>query len=268
MYEKYNAKGTFFFTGYIAKKFPEVVKMIISDGHEVGCHGLNHFSDEAFDVLSYEKQVEHLKKAKEILEDISGQEVISFRAPALRVNAKTPQALQEAGFLIDSSIASQRMDIFLSFGVKKKLKWLKAPRRPYFTCQYNLARRGNSAICEFPMPAYLFPYVGTFMRISPFLTSFIRYIAFIDSKVNHTIPNFVIHPNELINEESENTKIKRRAKNYISYLLADKLRYHLKLKNLGDKAAILFEKQIKYFYDRHYKFSTLRDYYYSVVKEN
>jgi hypothetical protein len=38
LYEKYNVKATFFFTGYIAQKFPEIVKMILPGGHEVGCH--------------------------------------------------------------------------------------------------------------------------------------------------------------------------------------------------------------------------------------
>jgi len=97
LYEKFNVKATFFFTGHIAKLVPDVVKMIIPNGHEVGSHGYTHEVDQAFDVLTLSQQKEHLRKSKEILEDISGQEVISFRAPALRVNNYTAQALLETG---------------------------------------------------------------------------------------------------------------------------------------------------------------------------
>ena len=143
LYKKYNIKSTFFFTGYIAQKFPDVVKMILPYGHEVGCHGLTHDSEKAFDVLNKDEQIDHLKRAKEILEKISGVEVISFRAPALRVNQYTPQALIENGFRIDSSVAPQRGDFLLSFGSAKKLNWLFAPRNPYFTRDNNLAKKGN-----------------------------------------------------------------------------------------------------------------------------
>ena len=64
LYAKYNVKSTFFFTGYIAKLYPEVVKMIIPYGHEVASHGLVHDSDKAFDVLSYDDQVKHLQESK------------------------------------------------------------------------------------------------------------------------------------------------------------------------------------------------------------
>ena len=85
IYREYNIKSTFFFTGTIAEKFPGVVKMILPYQHEVGSHAYSHEPDQAFDTLPYKKQLEHLKKSKQVLEDISGQEVISFRAPALRI---------------------------------------------------------------------------------------------------------------------------------------------------------------------------------------
>ena len=133
LYNKYNVKSTFFFTGYIAEKFPEIVKMILPYGHEVGCHGYTHDSNLAFDVLNLDQQKQHLFKAKKILEDVSGGRVISFRAPALRVNKFTPKALESVGFKIDSSVAPQRGDIFFSFGALKKLNWITAPRKCYNT---------------------------------------------------------------------------------------------------------------------------------------
>jgi len=49
LYEKYQIKSTFFFTGYIAKLYPEVVKMVIPYGHEVGSHGMSHTKENGFD---------------------------------------------------------------------------------------------------------------------------------------------------------------------------------------------------------------------------
>ena len=261
LYKKYNVKSTFFFTGYIAEKFPDIVKMILYDGHEVGCHGYTHFADSAFDVLSLDQQVEYLHKAKSILEDLSGQEVISFRAPALRVNEHTPLALEKTGFKIDSSVSPQRGDMFFSFGSLKKLAWLSAPRFCYFTQNSNLSRRGGSNIFEIPANSYILPYVGTFMRISPTITKLIRMIADIESKFSNHYPMFIIHPNELIEEKLNQSLFNRRSKNIISYLLADKLRYKLKLKNLGYNAIPLFEDQINFFSKKRFNFITLKEHY-------
>ena len=127
----------------IYKKFniPDVVKMILPYGHEVASHGWTHEVDQAFDVLTFDQQKEHLLRSKNILEDISKQKVVSFRAPALRVNQNTPRALIETGFESDSSVASQRFDAFLSFGGLKKLNWLRAPRLPYQTAADNLFKK-------------------------------------------------------------------------------------------------------------------------------
>ena len=260
-YQKYNIKATFYFTGYIAQKFPEVVRMILPYGHEVACHGLVHDADKAFDVLSYEDQVDHLKQAKDILETICNQEVISFRAPALRVNSDTPKALQETGFKIDSSVAPQRIDMFLSFGSMKKMKWLSAPRKPYFTKVDDLSKKGNGGIFEIPVSSFLLPYVGTLMRISPTLVKLVRaMLNFESSLFNHPLV-FLIHPNEVINEDINMVKINRRAKSYIAYLLGDKLRYKLKLKNLGERALPLLDNQLNYLSKSSFLFVTSKEYF-------
>ncbi|MBN2134733.1 MAG: polysaccharide deacetylase family protein [Acidobacteria bacterium] len=263
LYQKYGIKSTFFFTGHIARLYPDIVRMILPHGHEVGCHGLVHDSDKAFDVLRLEEQIEHLQQSKKILEDISGREVISFRAPAIRVNGNTPKALLETGFRIDSSIASQRLDFMFSFGARHKLKWLLSPRKPYFASSNNLARKGTSKIMEFPINSILLPYVGTFMRISPAFTNVIRCILHYENKLRNTPVSFIIHPNELIDEEITKGRIQRRSKNYLKYLLADKIRYRLKLRNLGQKAIPLLEKQLIYFSQRDYKSITFREYYHT-----
>ncbi len=260
LYEDLKIKSTFFFTADIAKQFPQIVKMIIPFGHEVASHGKSHLRQHGFDVMSLEMQESHLRYSKSLLEDISGHEVISFRAPALRVNSNTAQALINSGFRIDSSIASQRFDMFMSFGSVKKLKWLFAHRLPYRTSTESLYRKGDSQLIEVPLSAFLLPYVGTTMRIFPVLTKYVRILLSYENSVRGKPIVFDIHPNEMIDESEQTRIITRRVGNSFSYFIQDWLRSQLKIKNLGDKALSLYKNEVKYFTLKNYKFSTLRDY--------
>lgn len=259
IYSQHNIKSTFFFTGYFARKFPEAVRMIIPYGHEVGSHGKSHLPENAFDIMPYERQKRHLIESKNLLEDISGEEVISFRAPALRVNRDTAIALLESGYKIDSSIASQRFDFFLSFGSLKKIKWLYSPRLPYKTSKKSLHKRGNGPIVEIPLSALLTPYVSTTMRIFPRLTSIQGKLLDLENKFNGKPIVFNIHPNELIDESSEKREIQRRASNFFNYLLKDYIRSKLKIKNLGDPCVELYSELINY-YKQNYNMITLKEY--------
>ncbi|MBP6870623.1 MAG: polysaccharide deacetylase family protein [Bacteroidales bacterium] len=261
LYARYGIKSTFFFTGYIAEKFPDVVKMILPYGHEVASHGYSHEVDQCFDVLSYPEQTEHLRRSKDILETISGREIISFRAPAARVNRDTPAALIGTGFKIDSSVAPQRFDMFLSFGGIKKLNWLTAPRLPYLTQENNLWKKGPGPVLEIPISALLMPYIGTTLRIFPHTTAGLRRILHAENAVNGKPVVFLTHPNEFIDEELVEVKTLRRSSNFISYLLGDVVRRKLKMRNLGSKALPLYEKEIRFFHSRGYEFVTCREYY-------
>lgn len=259
IYAKYNIRATFFFIAKYAKRCPEIVTMVHKAGHEVALHGLTHDHKLSFDTMPYELQLEHLVEGKKILEDIAGEEVVSFRSPALRVNSDTPRALVEAGFRYDSSVAPQRLDMFMSLGSKNKMQWLKAPRTPYETAIDNLARRGDSGIIEVPVSSFGAPYIGTAMRVAPRLTKLTRSLVYCETKDTNKVVNFLIHPIELITEPQLNEKIERRSKNPISYLLADVIRHQLKLKNLGEPAVKLFEKEIEYWLKNNYDFVTIKD---------
>lgn len=267
LYDRYQVKATFFYTGYIAKLHPEVVKMALERGHEIGSHGLTHKSDKAFDVLSYDEQLSHLKQSKDIIENITGSEIVSFRAPAARVNQNIVAALEETGFRIDSSVSSQRLDMFMSFGALKKLNWLTAPRLPYFTDKNNVFKKGNGPVLEIPISAFVFPYIGTFMRISPALNRLTRNLLYLETKLNGRPFNFLTHPNEFIDEELEDGKIQRRGKTYLSYLLGDVLRHKMKVKNLGEKALPILEKELMFFQNKQFDFMTCKQYFENLKKE-
>lgn len=261
LYEKYGVKATFFYTGHIAKLYPQVVKMAYERGHEVGSHGLTHEVSKAFDVLPPEEQLSHLKQSKQILEDIVGDEVVSFRAPAARVDKGFPAILHEAGFRVDSSVSSQRLDMMFSFGALKKLHWLTAPRQAYFTQNDNIFKKGESDVLEVPISAFGFPYIGTFMRIAPALNRMTRHVLYWETLCNSRQFVFLTHPNEFIDEDQETTEIERRGSNYISYLLGDVIRHKLKVKNLGEKALPIYERELAFFKGKSFEFLTCKDLY-------
>ena len=261
LYDKYEVKATFFYTGHIARLFPDVVRMAHERGHEVGSHGMSHEVNKAFDVLSPEEQLSHLMQSKKILENIIGEEVVSFRAPAARVNKEFPEILGEAGFKVDSSVASQRMDMMFSFGALKKLHWLTAPRRAYFVREDNIFRKGDSSVLETPISAMAFPYIGTFMRIAPVLNRLTRSMLYWETLFNGRQFVFLTHPNEFIDEDWEGGKMERRANSYIAYLLGDVLRHQLKVKNLGEKALPLYERELAFFHRKSFEFVTCKELY-------
>lgn len=259
LYKKHNIKTTFFITGKFAENFPETIRLINDSGHEIGSHGYRHEVDQAFDVLSLEDQIEHVRKSRQILVDNGAEYVHSFRAPALRVNNDTVEALKQNGLALDSSTASQRFDFFLSFGGLKKLKWLSQPRKPYFITQDSFYKKGSEKILEVPVSAFLLSYIGTTLRVFPTLTKALGLFLRIEAKLTGKPIVFLIHPVEVITEKQEG-KLERRSKNVIKYLLADKLRRFLKLRNLGDNALNLYEQEIIKMKNAGFKFVTMSEY--------
>lgn len=102
--ESLDTKGTFFILGWVAERYPKIVKEIDRRGHEIACHSYQH-------KLVYDMTIEEFKKdtvkAKAILEEIVGKTIYGYRAPSYSITKKSMWAveiLREAGFLYDSSI--------------------------------------------------------------------------------------------------------------------------------------------------------------------
>lgn len=99
-----NVKATFFFLGRIARDLPKAVRRVAQENHEIACHGFDHLR-----VYGLEPDVfaEQLRRAKRLLEDVSGQQVYGFRAPDFSITRSSEwalDALRNAGFAYDSSI--------------------------------------------------------------------------------------------------------------------------------------------------------------------
>jgi peptidoglycan/xylan/chitin deacetylase (PgdA/CDA1 family) len=202
-----------------------------------------------------------LKQSKQILEDIIGDEVVSFRAPAARVDKGFPKILHEAGFKVDSSVSSQRLDMMFSFGAIKKLHWLTAPRKAYFAQTGNIFKKGDSDILEAPISAFGFPYIGTFMRIAPALNRLTRNVLYWETLCSGRQFVFLTHPNEFIDEDQETTEVERRGSNYLSYLFGDVIRHKLKVKNLGEKALPIYDRELAFFKEKGFEFCTCKELY-------
>lgn len=105
-------KSTFFVPGYTARRYPEQIKMIASDGHEIGHHGYLH---EQLAGASPEEELDYLKRGFEALKEVVGVEPKGYRAPLWEMNWHTPEILGNAGFLYDSSLMDADVPYELSY---------------------------------------------------------------------------------------------------------------------------------------------------------
>ncbi len=100
---------TFFFVGWHARRYPELVRQVLARGHEIGCHSLHHRD---VGLLSDAEFLADSREAKSILEDLAGSEVIAYRAPSFSFPPQRAASLMnmlwDLGFRIDSSISTAR----------------------------------------------------------------------------------------------------------------------------------------------------------------
>ncbi len=122
LFARRGAKATFFFLGWIAERLPELVREVQAAGHEIGSHGYDH---RLLPDLGREGFAQDLARTASILESLSGQRPVAFRACTWSITRHTPWAIEEllrAGVLLDSSIQPVRHP---DYGVSK------APTMPY-----------------------------------------------------------------------------------------------------------------------------------------
>lgn len=96
-------QATFFVLGWIAERYPDLVREIQKRGHEVASHGFDHH-------LCYNQTAEELRqdliRSKKLLEDLTGAEVSGYRAPSFSITDEAVRIVQEVGYLYDSSYNS------------------------------------------------------------------------------------------------------------------------------------------------------------------
>lgn len=107
-----SVRATFFVLGWVAERFPALVREIHSAGHELGCHSYWH---RLVYTLTPEEFREDTARAKRVIEDAAGVGVLGYRAPTFSLTHRSRWAvpiLAELGFRYDSSIFPVRHDYY------------------------------------------------------------------------------------------------------------------------------------------------------------
>ena len=112
LFAQHDVRATFFVLGWVAERYPRIVRDLQAAGHEIACHGLTH-------QLIYKQTPalfrEETLRAKAVLEDQAGTAVIGYRAATYSIVRQSMWALdilEESGFLYDSSIFPVRHDLY------------------------------------------------------------------------------------------------------------------------------------------------------------
>ncbi len=129
-------RATFFCIGWVAERYPQLIREIHRHGHEIACHSYDH---RIIYNMTLGEFREDIRKSRNILEDIIGEEVIGYRAPSYSITNKSRWAFEvlvEEGFQYDSSIFPIHHDLY---GMPD------APRFPFI-----ISLNGKSN-CEFSM---------------------------------------------------------------------------------------------------------------------
>jgi len=148
-------RGTFFCVGELASRYPDLIRRVVADGHELGVHGLHHIPN---DLLGPDRFRSDNREAKRLLSELAGKDVTIYRAPQYSLIPSTPwvpEILTELGFLVSSSLLPARSPLY---------GWPGAPATPFLW---------PSGLIELPSPVMklgplTIPFLGgTYLRLLP-----------------------------------------------------------------------------------------------------
>lgn len=187
LFDEYGAKATFFFVGWVAQRFPHLVREVQARGHELACHSFWHRTIYS---LSREEFLEDTQAARSTIEQAAGVTVLGYRAPSWSITKDCLWALDvlaECGFVYDSSIYPVHHDLY---GVPD------AQRFPY---EHSLA--GGLKLKELPPTTVRLPGVnlpaagGGYLRIFP--KAYTRWVFAMYERVYHQPVVVYFHPWEI-----------------------------------------------------------------------
>jgi polysaccharide deacetylase family protein (PEP-CTERM system associated) len=206
LFSQHNVKATFFTLGWVAERYPEIVKRIVTEGHELASHGYEHIR---VTEQTPEQFRADIKKTKQILEDIGGQAIVGYRAASYSIGANNLWALQvleEEGHLYSSSIYPVKHDLYgmpsaprFSFAPENTRNLLEIPITTLQILNKNIPCGG-----------------GGFFRLYPYFLSKMAY------KYLNSIENqpgiFYFHPWEIDPDQprQQNLPFKSRFRHYLN----------------------------------------------------
>lgn len=156
--DRAGVRATFFVLGYVADRFPDLVRRVAAAGHEIGLHGYHHRQVFRLTPEQFRAEIERGRKA---VEAASGQRIIGYRAPMFSINRSAVWALEvlrDLGFRYDSSMFPTRNMLY---------GFPDAPRFPHHPFE-------NGDFVEFPLSTVRvlgvnWPVAGGFyLRLLPY----------------------------------------------------------------------------------------------------
>jgi polysaccharide deacetylase family protein (PEP-CTERM system associated) len=141
--------ATCFILGWVAERFPGVVREAADRGHEIASHGYGH------QLISTQTRAEFaadVRRSKDLLEQASGKRVFGYRAPSFSITAETRWALDElvaAGYTYDSSIFPTKRDFGGILGSDKAPHRLKTSEGTIVEFPISVANLFGKDVCFF-----------------------------------------------------------------------------------------------------------------------
>ncbi len=135
LFDESGVRGTFFTLGWVADRYPQLIRRIVDAGHEIASHGWDHQRVFTMDAETFRAD---LARARKTIEDAGGTRVSGYRAPSFSIDQRTPWAhvvLAEEGYAYSSSVAPLKHDHY---------GWREAPR-------YAFRPLPDSALIELPV---------------------------------------------------------------------------------------------------------------------
>lgn len=167
MLDEKQTKATFFTLGWIARRYPQLVRRIVDGGHELASHGYGH--ERASD-LNEADFFADIDLAKKLLEDLSGHEVSGYRAPSFSIGESNLWAfdcLERAGYRYSSSIYPIRHDHYgmpdaprFAHQVRPRLLELPVTTARFFERNWPASGGGYFRLLPYPLSRWLLQKVN------------------------------------------------------------------------------------------------------------
>ena len=206
LFDEMDIRATFFTLGWVAERYPGLIDRIVKNGHELACHGYQHTR------VTEQRPEEFradIRRAKSLLEDISGQPVGGYRAASYSINNSNlwaHEVLFQEGFRYSSSVYPVKHDLY---GIPD------APRFVYSPLKQSLFK--EIPITTFRLMQKNIPCGGGgFFRFYPY--SFSRWVINRVNAEEKQAAIFYFHPWEIDPNQpkQEGLSLKTRFRHYLN----------------------------------------------------
>jgi polysaccharide deacetylase family protein (PEP-CTERM system associated) len=204
LFQQANISSTFFVLGWVAERYPQLVKEIVAQGHELASHGYAH---QRATLQSHAVFRQDIDRAKKLLEDISAKQILGYRAPSYSISNKNLWAHDEllaAGYQYSSSVYPVKHDLY------------GMPDAPRF------AYRCPNGLLEIPISTVQWGHKNIpaggcgFFRLFPYALS--KWNIKQVNKKEHEATIFYFHPWEIDPDQprQKNISLKSRIRHYLN----------------------------------------------------